>query len=324
MKLSVLDHSQIAYGENGVDAVANTLQVAKTADQLGYERIWFSEHHSLPVLQGASPEVLMAAVGAQTTRIRVGSGGVMMANHSALHVAENFRMLEALYPGRIDCGLGRAGGGDQFVQSLLRGDPEGFEWQLNTLELFLHDAVKGAKAHPRVSTVPPVWLLSAGGRPDSGKLAASLGLGLAVALFINPDAVPECVTEYRKHFVPSAEFPAPQVIIAFNCICSDSPDKLAQLKKVSDYFRIRRDTGNYLTYVPSPEEINQVTLTPDQISYLDKIKNRQVVGSPEQVKAQIISRAKLYDADEVMMTMLSYDIHDKLNALRLIAAQFKL
>lgn len=324
VNLSVLEHSLLPDGFDGSKAVCDSVAIAKVSDELGFKRIWFSEHHGLQILQSGSPEVLIGAVGAQTKKIKIGSGGVMMANHSAYHVAENFRMLEALYPGRIDLGIGRAGGGDRFVQSLLRGDPEGFDWQVNMLSLFLCDGVDGAKAYPVVQASPDMWLLSTGGSAESGKLAAEKGMGLALALFINPEATPDAVQYYRDHFKPSKHFTEPQVIIAINCICSDKPDKIAELKKISDYFRIRRDLGSYLPAIPSSDEMKKIAITRDQSLYLDQISNREVCGFPAQVKEKIIERAKIYGADEVMMTILSYDVSDRLNSLKLIAHEFGL
>lgn len=324
MNLSVLEHTLLLDGFDGAKAANDSIAIAKASDGLGYKRIWFSEHHGLQVLQSGSPEVLIGAAAAQTKKIKIGSGGVMLPNHSAYHVAENFRMLEALFPGRIDLGIGRAGGGDQFVQSLLRGDPEGFEWQVNLLNHFLCDGVEGIKAYPSVQTRPHLWLLSTGGSAESVKLAAEKGMGLALALFINPHATPDTVQHYRNHFKPSKHFPEPQVMIAVNCICSDSADKLSELKKISDYFRIRRDLGSYLPAIPSPAEMEKIAITRDQSIYLNQISNREIYGSPAQVKEEIMRRATIYDADEVMMTMLSYDVSDRIKSLKLIAHEFGL
>ncbi len=123
MKLSVLEQSSLSEGSSAAEAISNTVSLSKEVDHLGYSRIWLSEHHNLNILQGSTPEILLAAVGAETTRIRLGSGGVMLPNHSAYHIAENFRMLEALYPGRVDCGIGRASGGDGYSRSLMIQKP---------------------------------------------------------------------------------------------------------------------------------------------------------------------------------------------------------
>ena len=191
MKLSVLEQSSLSEGSPAAEAISNTVALSKELDRLGYSRIWLSEHHNLNILQGSTPEVLLAAIGAQTTRIRLGSGGVMLPNHSAYHIAENFRTLEALYPGRVDCGISRASGGDSYSRSLLMPTPDAwgdFGDQADQLAGFFHDTCKRAFAMPLIANAPPIWLLSAGSNAASGKLAAEKGMELAVALFINTDA----------------------------------------------------------------------------------------------------------------------------------------
>ena len=180
MRLSVLEQSSLSEGSSAAEAIANTVSLAKAVDRLGYSRIWLSEHHNLSVLQGSAPEVLLASVGAQTSRIRLGSGGVMLPNHSAYHIAENFRTLEALYPGRVDCGIGRASGGDSYSRSLLVPTPDAwgeFSDQADQLAAYFHDACKRAFAMPTVTSAPPMWLLSAGSTASSGRLAAERGMG---------------------------------------------------------------------------------------------------------------------------------------------------
>jgi hypothetical protein len=175
MKLSVLEQSSLSEGSSATEAISNTVSLSKELDRLGYSRIWLSEHHNLNILQGSTPEVLLAAIGAQTTRIGLGSGGVMLPNHSAYHIAENFRTLEALYPGRVDCGIGRASGGDSYSRSLLMPTPDAwgdFGDQADQLAGFFHDTCKRAFAMPLIASAPPIWLLSAGSNAASGKLAA--------------------------------------------------------------------------------------------------------------------------------------------------------
>lgn len=227
MKVSILEQSTLSENGSAADAIQNTVWLAREADYLGYERLWLSEHHNMSILQGSSPEVLLAAIGSKTDRIRLGSGGVMLPNHSAYKVAENFRVLEALFPGRVDCGIGRASGGDPHSTMLLNPPQDvDFPQQVNQLELFLHDDHQRVVATPRVSGVPSLWLLSAGSHPESGRMAAEKGMGLAIALFINPAATREAVSQYRRHFRPSAEFPEPRVLIALNFVGADTPANL--------------------------------------------------------------------------------------------------
>jgi luciferase family oxidoreductase group 1 len=327
MKLSVLEQSSLSEGSSAAEAISNTVALAKELDQLGYSRIWVSEHHNLNILQGSTPEVLLAAIGAQTTRIRLGSGGVMLPNHSAYHIAENFRTLEALYPGRVDCGIGRASGGDSYSRSLLVPTPDAwgdFGDQADQLAGFFHDTCKRAFAMPSITSAPPIWLLSAGSNADSGRLAAEKGMGLAVALFINPDASAEAGRYYKQNFRPSKEFPEPRVMIAVNAVVAAIPEKLQENKKTSDWLRLMRDSGRYPTSVPAPEAMKNVHFGANELAHLERIANRQIVGLPGEAKKQILERAKNYDADEVMLTMVTHKLSDKIEGFRLLAEVFGL
>ena len=327
MKLSVLEQSSLSEGSSAAEAISNTVSLSKELDRLGYNRIWLSEHHNLNILQGSTPEVLLAAIGAQTTRIRLGSGGVMLPNHSAYHVAENFRTLEALYPGRVDCGIGRASGGDSYSRSLLMPTPDAwgdFTDQADQLAAFFHDTCKRAFAMPSIKSAPPIWLLSAGSNAASGKLAAEKGMGLAVALFINPDASAEAARQYRQNFRPSKEFPEPKVMIAVNAVVAATPEKLQEQKKISDFLRLMRDSGRYPTSVPTPEAIKDVHFGAKEADYLARIGNREVVGLPSEAKKQILERAKNYEADEVLLTMITHRLSDKIESYRLLAEAFGL
>lgn len=320
VKVSILEQSTLSENGSPSDAIQNTVWLAREADYLGYERLWLSEHHNMSILQGSSPEVLLAAIGSKTDRIRLGSGGVMLPNHSAFKVAENFRVLEALFPGRVDCGIGRASGGDPYTTALLN-PPEGIEFsqQVGQLERFFHDEHQRSTAMPKVSGAPPLWLLSAGSHPDSGRMASEKGMGLAVALFINPTATREAVDQYRRSFKPSLEFPEPRVLIALNFIAADTTEKLEQLKKASDYFRLMRDSGNYPKSVPSPETMDQVEFSQSQKAYLKQIANREVIGLVDDAVKEIGERAAAYDADEVMLTTMCFDIEDKIRAFHQVA-----
>lgn len=325
MKLSVLEQATLSEGASAAQAIAQTVAVAEAIDGFGYERIWLSEHHNMSILQGSAPEVLLAAIGARTSRIRIGSGGVMLPNHSAYRIAENFRMLEALYPGRVDCGLGRASGGDAYSRSLLNphpAGPDGFAEQIDQLESFFHDECKRALATPNVTSAPPMWLLSAGGGPVSGLLAAEKGMGLAVALFINPDADVEAIRNYRARFTPSAELPEPRVIIALNAVVAATPEKVAELKRASDFFRLMRDSGLYPSAVPAATTIDSVSFGPEGEAHLRRISNREVVGLPADVKRQIEQRAAAYEADEVMLTAMTHSAQDRIEGYRLLSEAF--
>ncbi|RYZ26298.1 MAG: MsnO8 family LLM class oxidoreductase, partial [Sphingobacteriales bacterium] len=219
IKLSILDQSPVRKGATAHQAIAETAELARLGDSLGYHRFWVSEHHNTTTLAGSTPEVLIAHLAGITKNIRLGSGGIMLPNHSALKVAENFRMLEILAPGRIDLGIGRAPGTDRLTASILNPSNSFSEQdllvQLTDLRNYLNETPDPqtiqAKilAIPQALSAPPMWLLSSSGQ--SGLFAAHFGMGLSFAHFINPVGGPQFVKMYRDRFQPSAEFPEPAV-----------------------------------------------------------------------------------------------------------------
>src|ERR1700709_1058941 len=243
IRLSVLDQSPVRKGVTAEQAVHETIELAKYTDTLGYTRFWVSEHHNTGSLAGSTPEVLIAYLASQTKNIRVGSGGVMMPNHSALKVAENFRMLEALAPGRVDLGMGRAPGTDRITASMLNPSnqfrEQDFIEQLYELNNYFHDRGEPGtpqlkiRAIPQVQTVPAMWLLSASGQ--SGLFAAHFGMGLSFAHFINPVGGPEAVALYRERFKSSVDMPEQQVNVAIFVFCSESEEKIRRHQAVMDH-----------------------------------------------------------------------------------------
>ena len=196
--------------------------------------------------------------------------------------------------------------------------------QADQLAVFFHNTCKRAFAVPLIANAPPIWLLSAGSNAASGKLAAEKGMGLAVALFINPDASAEAVQQYKQNFRPSKEFPEPRVMIAVNAVVAATPEGLQERKKTSDFLRLMRDSGRYPTSVPTPEALKGVHFGAKEEDYLARIANREVVGLPGEEKKQILERAKKYDADEVMLTMITHKLSDKIESFRLLAEAFGL
>ena len=232
MRLSVLDQSPIRKGGTPADAVRETLELAQLCDRLGYERYWLAEHHSSEALAGSTPEVLITRVAGLTQRMRVGSGGVMLPHYSAYKVAENFRMLETLFPGRIDLGIGRAPGSDQHTMRILAdgkpnwSNPDKYPYQVRDLVAWLHDALPakhegaGVTAQPIGPTAPDVWLL--GSSDDSAALAAHFGLPFCFAHFINPDGGDGVTRAYRAHFKPSSLHPKPEPMMAISVLCAET------------------------------------------------------------------------------------------------------
>jgi luciferase family oxidoreductase group 1 len=330
LELSVLDQSPVSEGSTGAQALRNTLDLARLAESLGFRRYWIAEHHATPMLASASPEVLISAVGSATSRIRVGSGGVMLPHYSPLKVAETFSMLSGLYPGRVDLGVGRAPGTDQQTMVALQRDrrqypPDDFPEQLAELRAYLEDAFPVAHPLARLAALPgrpetpELWLL--GSSPDSAEWAAEQGLPYAFADFINP-AGAAIAAAYRERFVPSSTLASPRVVAAVAAICADTDEEAeriaASARMVFTLLRVGR-----LLPVPSPDMAaaflaNQARRDP----WVDG--RRAIVGSAEIVRSGLESVAAEYAADEVMVVTITYEHAARRRSYELIAEAFGL
>ena len=329
MILSVLDQSPIVDGGTGADALANSIDLARLTDALGYHRYWFAEHHGITSLACTSPEVLIAAAGIVTKRIRLGSGGIMLPHYSPLKVAEVFSTLAGLYPGRIDLGVGRAPGSDQTTAVALRRDrrnhpPDDFIEQLGELLAYLEDRIPAdhAFAHlsrlPGLPHAPEVWLL--GSSSQSGEWAAQLGLPYAFADFIGGGGS-VIAQEYRKTFEPSDRLAAPRVAVAVRVICADTDEEALHLGASQQVQLIQLQQGR-----PKP------ALPPDQAVQLLKDNNirlgqapmgrRLVMGSPETVRAALEKIAVDFGAEEVMALTITYDHAVRRRSYELLARVF--
>src|SRR5258708_16676803 len=245
--LSVLDLSTVDAGSSSGQALQNTIKLAQRADRIGYTRYWLAEHHNSSMLASSTPEIMIGHVAQATERIRVGSGGVMLPNHSPLKVAETFRVLEALFPGRIDLGLGRAPGTDPLAALALRRSrdttPDDFPALLTELLAFFDDdfpadhPFAAVRATPPAVETPPIFLL--GSTDFSYPVAASLGLGFAFAHHINPEPAVPALRAYRREFVPSSRNHAPQPILAVSVVCADTDDDAEALMAPLDLHWLR-------------------------------------------------------------------------------------
>src|SRR2546428_299598 len=249
LRLGVLDQSPVRSGGAVADAIHETLELAELCDRLGYHRYWLAEHHSTAGLACSSPEVLIGQVAARTSRIRVGSGGVMLQHYSSLKVAESFRVLETLFPGRIDLGIGRAPGSDGLTAQALRADgsPERFPQQVADLMGFLHGALPENHPYAKVvamptgPTAPEVWLL--GSSDQSAAMAAHFGAAFSFAHFINADGGALITRAYRRQFRPSEWSPAPRSSAAVFVVCADTEAEAQRLAKSRELFIVRLYTG---------------------------------------------------------------------------------
>ncbi|HET7573635.1 MAG TPA: LLM class flavin-dependent oxidoreductase [Solirubrobacterales bacterium] len=330
MRLSVLDQSPISAGQTGGDALRNTLDLARLADSLGYERYWVAEHHGTPMLACNAPEVLIGPIAAATERIRVGSGGVMLPHYSPLKVAEQFSMLAGLAPGRIDLGLGRAPGTDQLTMLALQRDRnhmlrDDFAEQLTELLAYLEDRMppdhpfaRLARTLPGLPERPEPWLL--GSSPQSAIWAGELGLPYSFADFINPNGA-AIAADYRSRFVDSERLAAPRLMIGVHALAAETDAEAERLSASAKMaFSLLRQ--GRLIEVPPVEEA---------LRYLESRERpaggsgrRVIVGSPETVRTGIEAAAAEYGADEVMVVTITYDHEARRRSYELIAAAFGL
>jgi luciferase family oxidoreductase group 1 len=315
MLLSVLDQSPIAEGSTGADALRNTLDLARLADELGYHRYWVAEHHGGPMLAGPSPEVLIGPIAAATQEIRVGSGGVMLPHYSPLKVAESFTILAALFPGRIDLGLGRAAGTDPLTTFALQRDrrqaaPDDFPQQLGELLAYFDDALPEdhpfrhlAATLPGRPELPVPWLL--GSSEQSAIWAGELGLRYAFADFINPNGS-EIAKLYRERFAPVRDLQAPRTAVAAWVLCAPT-DEEAQYLATSSRMTFTQLRRGKLIAVPPPETAVQFLHREGKPPTGGIPGRRAILGSPETVRAQIETLAGEYQADEVIVVTITYD-----------------
>jgi luciferase family oxidoreductase group 1 len=331
--LSVLDQSPIRAGGTATQALQETLQLAEAADRLGYRRYWVAEHHNSGGLAGASPEILIGAIAAHTRQIRVGSGGVMLSHYSPLKVAEQFRMLDALYPGRIDLGIGRAPGSDGRTAGILAYGRQGispdayYADQLVDLYGFLTDSFpaehpfRDVKASPQIETLPELWLL--GSTWHSAGLAAELGWGFSFAHFISPDGGEEVVRAYRSRFQSSGLFPEPRASLGVSVTCAETEEEAERLCWSRWAWRAASIRGDRRG-IPSPEEAQAMLATVQDREYIEYMRSRSIYGDPEQVKAKLLSLGERYGADEFVVVTITYDFAARVRSYELLAEAFGL
>jgi luciferase family oxidoreductase group 1 len=333
IKLSVLDQSPVSDGYTPADALRNTIELARLADRLGYERYWIAEHHAIVTLASPAPEILIARLGAETSGIRVGSGGILLPHYSPLKVAENFRMLHALYPGRIDLGIGRAPGGSGLEAFALRRDRsdriqnDDFEEQLLELLAFLHHDFPSEhpfariKVSPDMPGAPDVWLL--GSSQWSATVAAKLGLPYAFAHFITPEETPAALENYRSNFRASKHLAAPRAIVALGAICADTEAEAKRLSASAQlHIRRIRLQGKRLP-VPTPEqaitELGDLAYHEDPVARGGGEWPRYVVGAPEQVRDELERMSASLQVEEVMVISVMHDYQARRRSYQLIA-----
>ena len=331
LPLSVLDLTPVPAGSTDADAIRNTIDLARHADRLGYARYWVAEHHNTPGMACPAPPVMIGHIADATERIRVGSGGVMLPNHSPLHTAEAFRVLEALHPRRIDLGIGRAPGTDPTTAfALRRGAPQeagDFPNQLAELFAFAGGGFpddhpfRTVRAEPAEVPLPPVWIL---GSSDYGaQAAAAFGLGFAFARHLNPRGAADGMRLYRERFRPSAHRQTPYAILTVSAICADRQERAEELALSLGLGVVRMRQGRP-GKLPTPEEAAAHEWSEAESDQLRRYRRAQVLGTPTAVRDEIQELVRETGADEVMVMTSVHDHAERLRSYELIADAFRL
>ena len=337
MKLSIIDQCPVPAGFTTADAFHNTIELARLADRLGFERYWIAEHHATGAFASPAPEIMIARVAAETSHIRVGSGGVMLPHYSSMKVAESFRVLHALYPGRIDLGIGRAPGGSPLDSFALRRDrsaqpPEDdFPKQLLELIAFLHHSFRPDHAFSRIELspampgAPEVWLL--GSSMWSAAAAAQLGLPYAFAHFIDPSHTRAAIEYYRTHFKPSNDLAAPLAILGIGAICAPTDTEADRMASSVRLF-VRRMREGARGPIPTPEDalaqLGPSPLPDDVMARETGEWPRAIVGTPGHVRDTLVDIASLLHLDEVMLVTVVHNHQARLRSHELLADAFGL
>ncbi|WP_338776457.1 LLM class flavin-dependent oxidoreductase [Metabacillus sp. FJAT-52054] len=329
MKLSILDQVPVSKNMSVTETFQQTAELAQHAEFLGYTRYWFAEHHGTRGLASTSPEILMSYIASITSRIRVGSGGVLLPQYSPYKAAENFRQLEAVFPGRIDLGVGRSPGGTRKVrEALLDGaarDLSEFPRQLKDLIYYITDSLPsdhpfhGIKAAPLPESIPPVWILGLG--ENSARQTAELGLNYVFGHFIKPDRGREAFRDYRKHFVPSLFSASPQSLAAVFVICGKDDDHAEELAYSQDLWLLRVEKG-LDSRVPSIEEAKSVVRSAADRERMAINRKRMIIGGPDKVKKAMNELSDQYETDEIMILTNVYSFDQKKHSFSRLAELF--
>lgn len=338
LKLSVLDQAPVPEGSSAADALQNSIELARTVDRLGYTRFWMSEHHAMETLACTAPEVMLARIGAETSRIRIGSGGIMLPHYTALKVAECFRMLHALYPGRVDLGIGRAPGGGPVEALALKRDRntrmlDDFPEQVSELLAFLgHDfpaahPFASIRVSPEMPGGPDVWML--GSSLWSSAAAVEFGLPYAFAHFFSPVHTRAAIENYRRSFRPSEYRTAAEATVAVGVICAETQEEAEYLSSSVRLLQ-RRIRQNDRRPVAAPDEALRELEDAGEGSAMKALAQeegewpRYFVGTPERVRGELQAMAAQLEIKEVMVNTITWDQRARLRSYELLAGVFEL
>jgi luciferase family oxidoreductase group 1 len=326
IKLSVLDQSPIRSGGSPPESLLETVELAQACERFGYHRYWLAEHHATPALAGPAPEIMIARIAAVTETMRIGSGGIMLSHYSPLKVAETFNLLETLYPGRIDLGIGRAPGSDQLTAAALAyGSEIGIDYfptRIADMMAFMGNAEPPTKIFERIKIVPKpaqpaqVWLL--GSSDQSALMAAQFGLAFSFAQFITPSGGQGVLDAYRQQFKPSKFYPQPAASISTFMICAETEKEARRLGSSRDFSLLRRARGQQGPF-PSIAEAEAHDYSGSDLEIIAGSANRSFYGDPDQCRAWIDTLAEDYGVDEIIVLTICHDAGARRRSYELLA-----
>lgn len=329
LPLSVLDQSPIPSGSTAAQALADSVRLAQITEGLGYRRYWVAEHHGSESFAGCAPEILIGHIASATQRIRVGSGGVMLMHYSPFKVAETFKLLATLHPGRIDLAVGRAPGSDGLTAAALAyGNRVGIEYfpaKVADLSAFLHDeapateALARVRALPAVERPPELWML--GSSEEGARIAAHFGLPFAYAHFINPEHAERACEVYRSAFRPSPAVAEPRVMLGAFVLCADSDAEAEALAACRDLWRLKVERGEFGPF-PSVAEAQAYRFSDADRARIAERRQHQILGTRDPVAAQLRALASAVGADELSVVSITHDFAQRVRCYELLAEAF--
>jgi luciferase family oxidoreductase group 1 len=328
MKLSILDQAPISANQTAKEALEESVSLAQTAENFGYTRFWIAEHHDIPGLACPAPEVMLPYIGARTSKIRIGSGAVLLPHYKPYKVAELYNLLATLFPGRIDIGIGRAPGGSAEVTNALADNFLQNVWKLpESLKELLHfinddhpedSALAKIKAAPLPEVRPEPWLLGTSKR--SARLAAEYGMAYAFGLFMSDKEPQDILQGYYNSFMPGST-KSPQIILTVSAICAETTELAEEIALSSLIWNIQQGKGEGLSGVPSIESAKVYKLAAEDYQKVENMKRKMIIGDPMQVKERLLDLHKQYNPDEIMILTITYSPEDRIKSYELIAGE---
>jgi len=332
VKLSILDQSPVSIGTTSQAALEATVELAALADGLGYTRYWTAEHHDMDSLASPAPDIMLGMIGQRTQRIRIGSGAVLLPNYRPYNVVERYNMLATLFPGRVDLGLGRAPGGSAEVSMAL---VDNFLKRVGEMPDALDELVHFIKADfpkenlysritasPVPETPPVPWLLGTSGK--SAMLAAEKGLPYVFGDFMSKENGPEIVRNYRKHFFENNPKQKPNAIVTVYAICANTTEAAEEIALSSHLWKIKHAKMNEDKRVPTIDEAKKYKYSEKDLKSIERLKNKQLIGNPKEVKAQLEEIQTMYEVDEIMVVTITHSYEDRKRSYQLLAEEFGL